>query len=311
MIDVSIIIVSWNVADMLLDCLESIEAAQTRHPAISLEVIVVDSASQDDTVARVRQRFPQVRLLSQTENVGFTRGSNLGLAQARGRALFLLNPDTLIIGEAISLMLAHLDTHPQVGIVGPHTLNGDGSTQSSRRCFPTRRIAFFESTWLQSLAPQRWLDDYTLAQADDRATLDVDWVQGSALMLRRAVYEQIGGLDEAYVMYYEELDFCKRAKDAGWRVVYLGQAQIIHHGGASSEQSGAWKHIHFQRSKLRYFRKTYGPSFAALLRSFLLMSYGAQLLLEALKGLLGHKRALRRQRVDVYLQVLRDGLLVT
>lgn len=311
MVDVSIIIVSWNVADMLLDCLESIEAAQARHPSPSLEVIVVDSASEDDTVARVRQRFPQVRLLPQKENIGFTRGNNLGLAQAQGRALFLLNPDTLIIGDAIGLMLAYLDAHPQVGIVGPHTLNNDGSTQPTRRRFPTRRIAFFESTWLQGLAPRRWLDDYTLAQANDRATLDVDWVQGSALMLRRAVYEQIGGLDEAYVMYYEELDFCKRAKDAGWQVAYVGQAQIVHHGGASSEQSVAWKHIHFQRSKLRYFRKVYGPGFAALLRLFLLLSYGAQWASEALKGLLGHKRELRRLRVSVYRQVLRDGLPIT
>jgi len=311
MVDVSIIIVSWNVADLLLACLASIDQAQTCHPQISLEVILVDSASQDDTVAQVRQRFPQVRLLPQTENIGFTKGNNLGLALAQGRALFLLNPDTIIIGDAIALLLAYLDAHPQVGIVGPHTLNTDGSTQSTRRRFPSRRLAFFESTWLQGLAPRRWLDDYTLAQADDRATLDVDWVQGSALMLRRAVYEQVGGLDEAYIMYFEELDLCKRAKDAGWQVAYLGQASIIHHGGASSDQSGAWKHIHFQRSKLRYFRKVYGPGFAALLRLFLLASYGAQLALEALKGLLGHKPALRRQRVGVYRQVLRDGLPVT
>jgi len=311
MVDVSIIIVSWNVADMLLACLESIAQAQARHPHIGLEVIVVDSASADGTADQVRQHFPQVRLLAQTENIGYTRGNNLGLAQAQGRALFLLNPDTLIVGNAIAHMLAWLDAHPQVGIVGPHTLNSDGSTQPSRRRFPNRRLAFLESTWLQGLAPRRWLDEYTLAQADDRATLDVDWVQGSALMLRRTVYEQLGGLDEGYIMYFEELDFCKRAKDAGWQVTYLGQAQIVHHGGASSEQSGAWKHIHFQRSKLRYFRKVYGPGFAALLRLFLLASYGAQLALEALKGLLGHKPALRRQRVGVYRQVLRDGLPVT
>ena len=103
--------------------------------------------------------------------------------------------------------------------------------------------------------------------------LDIDWMQGSALMLRREVYEQIGGLDEGYVMYSEEVDWCKRAKNAGWRVVYLGNASIIHHGGKSSEQVVAHSHVHFQQSKLRYFRKYHGWLVAQILRLFLLLNY--------------------------------------
>src|SRR5690606_18102333 len=119
------------------------------------------------------------------------------------------------------------------------TLNTDGTTQSSRRRFPTKALAFLESTWLQGFAPKTMLDDYYITQPPDAAVLEVDWMQGSALMCRREVYAQIGGLDEGYVMFYEELDWCKRGKDAGWRAVYLGTAQIIHHGGKSTEQVGA------------------------------------------------------------------------
>jgi hypothetical protein len=155
------------------------------------------------------------------------------------------------------------------------------------------------------------LDRYYAHDLADDGTAEVDWVQGSALMMRREVYAQIGGLDEGYVMYSEELDLCRRAKDAGWRVVYLGSAKIMHHGGKSSEQAVARRHIHFQQSKLRYFRKYHGAFIAHGLRVFLLASYGLQLAQEWLKGALGHKRALRRERVRAYWQVLRSGLKVT
>ncbi len=308
MIDLSIVIVSWNVADLLAACLDSIFAAAG---SLQLEVIVVDSGSTDQTAALLRARFPRVILLAQAENIGFTRANNLGLAQAQGRSLLLLNPDTEIIGEALERMVAYLDTNPTVGIVGPYTHNSDGSYQSTRRRFPTLMTAFFESTWLQSLASKHLIDRYYVNDAPPDQTLDVDWVQGSALMARCEVYMQIGGLDEGYVMYSEELDWCKRARDAGWRVVFLADAEITHHGGKSSDQVIARRHILFQQSKLRYFRKTYGAPAAQLLRAVLLVNYGVQLGIEWLKGLMGHKRALRRERVQQYWQVLRSGLRVS
>ena len=308
--DLSIIIVSWNVADLLANCLDSILSSP-----ISVEetqIIVVDSNSSDQTVPMLRERYPQVKLLAQNENVGFTGGNNIGLAEAKGRYLLLLNPDTKVLGNAIPRMMEYLDQNPDVGIVGPHTLNEDGSTQSTRRRFPTFWIGLFESTWLQPYAPKSLLDYYYVTNdvpAD--ATLDVDWVQGSAMMVRREVYEQIGGLDDGYFMYSEELDWCKRAKQAGWRVVFLGDAKIIHYGGKSSEQAVARSHILFQQSKLRYFRKYHGWLTAQVLRLFLLLNYLAQLEIEAGKLLLGHKPAMRRERVRAYWQVLRSGLKVT
>ncbi|MEM6528955.1 MAG: glycosyltransferase family 2 protein, partial [Chloroflexota bacterium] len=227
---------------------------------------------------------------------------------AHGRHLLLLNPDTEVVGDMLTQMIAYLDAHPDVGIVGPHTLNADGSTQPSRRRFPTVATGFLESTWLQFLAPKSLLDYYYVNDADDAETIDVDWVQGHALMARREIYEQIGGLDADYVMYFEELDWCKRAKEAGWRVVYLGSAQVVHHGGKSTDQASAWKHIHFSSSKIRYFRKHHGAGIAFALRVFLLAMFAWQLGREGLRWLLRHKPQMRRERVSVYWQVLRSGL---
>lgn len=237
MIDLSIVIVSWNVSTLLAKCLASVFSSLNTVPdAPQTEVIVVDSASADDTIAMVQARYPQVRLLPQTENLGFTRCNNIGLAAASGRYLLLLNPDTEIVGSALAQMVSFLDANPDVGILGPHTLNTDGTTQPTRRRFPSVPLAFFESTWLQPFAPRSMLDRYYVVGPPDDAVLDVDWVQGSALMARRTVYEQIGGLDEGFVMFSEELDWCRRAKSAGWRVIYFGSAQIVHHGGKSTDQ---------------------------------------------------------------------------
>ena len=312
-LDLSIIVVSWNVIDLLQACLQSIADSdvsfnQATNDKLNIEVIVVDSASDDNTIQMVKTDFPFVRLLPQSENVGFTKGNNIGLEVANGRHLLLLNPDTEIIGDALQQMVKYLDQEQEVGIVGPHTLNTDGSTQSSRRHFPTIALAFFESTWLQHFAPKSMLDHFYVATQSDNGVYDVDWVQGSALMARREVYEQIGGLDTGYIMFSEELDWCKRAKNANWRVVYDGQAQITHHGGKSTEQVVANKHIYFQQSKLRYFRKFHGRSIAFVLRIYLLTLYVFQLTLEGIKSLLGSKREMRRDRIKAYWQVLRSGL---
>ncbi len=313
LVDVSIIIVNWNVMDLLDACLASIDnghiaiqSPQADKPTV--EVIVVDSASSDNSVTMIQEQYPWVKLLAQTENVGFTRGNNLGLEQAQGRYLFLLNPDTEIVEYAIPQMLQYLEANPKVGILGPHTLNTDKTTQSSKRRFPTFTTALFESTWLQLFAPSSLMVSYYAEDIADDSIAEVDWVQGSAMMIRHEVYEQIGGLDTDFIMYSEELDYCKRAKDNGWDVIYFGEAQIIHHGGKSSEQATARKHILFNQSKIHYFRKHHGPVQAQILRLFLLINYGWQLLIEYLKSLVGHKRSMRKERIKTYWQVLRTGL---
>lgn len=315
MIDISIIIVSWNVKDLLDKCLASlhngtvgINQPQGNLPVV--EIIVVDSDSHDDSVQMIHDKYPDVRVLPQNENVGFTRGNNIGFREAQGRYLFLLNPDTEIIEDAIPALFNYMENHADVGIIGTHTLNSDGSHQSTRRRFPTLKTGIFESTWLSAYAPHSIDQRYKMLDTDDNTILEVDWVQGSAMLVRREVYETLGGLDEGYVMYSEEMDWCKRAKDAGWKVVYHGEAYITHHSGKSSDQVGALKHIHFHTSKLRYFRKYHGYGTYLTLRVIILFLFAWQMLIEAIKGLLGHKREMRLQRVKVYWQVLQNGLKV-
>ena len=300
----SIIIVNWNVRDLLRECLRSIEDEKGD---LSLEIIVVDSASNDDSAAMVRSEFPSVHLIACTENVGFPRGNNIGLQEARGDYLLLLNPDTVIVDDALAVLVSYLQVNPDVGVVGPQLLNPDGSVQSSRRRFPTVTTGFFESTWLEGLASGILRRYYALDLPDD-ATADVDWLTGACIMGPRSTYEAVGGMDEGYFMYSEELDWCRRIKESGRRVVYYPAAQVIHHVGKSSEQAVTARHINFNRAKLRYFRKYHGRFMVAVLRVFLLAGYAWQIALESIKGLLGSNPILRRQRVRVYIDVLKSGL---
>ncbi|MBN1310812.1 MAG: glycosyltransferase family 2 protein [Anaerolineae bacterium] len=313
MIDLSIIIVSYNTRDLLSACLKSIQAglkdeSNTSTKCISAEVIVVDSVSADGTPQMVQEQFPWVSLIEPDSNVGYSKGNNIGIDASRGRYVLLLNPDTKVIGPALAKMVVYLDAHPRVGALGPQLLNDNGTVQSSRRRFPTLWTAFFESTWLQSIAPRSMLDRYYMRDRDDAEIMAVDWVTGAAVMARREVIEQVCGLDEGFFMYSEELDWQQRIKKAGWEIIYYPKAQIVHYGGKSSDQVVAQTHIRFQNSKIRYFRKYHGKLVAFSLRVVLLANYAAQLIIEAAKGLLGHKRELRRARVKTYWQVLRSGL---
>jgi N-acetylglucosaminyl-diphospho-decaprenol L-rhamnosyltransferase len=301
--DLSIVIVNWNVRDLLRRCLHSIMSN------FQIEIIVVDNASSDDSVAMIEEEFPQVRLIANSKNVGFTVGNNQGIAAGRGRYVLLLNPDTEIVGNALATMVEYMDEHPEVGALGPQLLNPDGSIQSSRRRFPTLATAFLESTILQQWFPHSCVTrHYYIADRPDNEIQEVDWVTGACLLVRREAIEEVGLLDKDFFMYSEELDWCRRAKERGWKTVYLPTARVIHHGGQSSEQVKSFQHIQFQRSKIRYFRKHHGSWQAEILRLFILVAYLYQLIVEALKWLVGHKRPLRATRVKSYWQVLRSRL---
>ena len=308
MFELSIIIVSWNVRDLLRTCLRSIYATWSDDPS-ALELLVVDSASSDGSADMVRTEFPQVTLIENQQNVGFTVGNNQAIARAQGRHVLLLNPDTEILPGALPAMIAYLDAHPEIGVIGPKLLNPDRTVQSSRRRFPTLSTAFLESTVLQQWWPNNdTLRRYYILDRSDDETLDVDWVVGACLMVRREAIAWVGGLDEGFFMYSEEMDWCYRLKQAGWLVVYLPAAQVIHYGGQSSRQVVADQHIYFQRSKIRFFKKHRGVWVAALLRSCLLLNYAYQLVAESLKWVVGHKRPLRAGRIRAYSQVLKSGL---
>jgi N-acetylglucosaminyl-diphospho-decaprenol L-rhamnosyltransferase len=301
MIDLSLIIVSWNVRSFLAGCLDTIKA---HTGTLNLEVIVVDSGSTDGTVDLLRAGYPWVRLLAQNDNIGFTRGCNLGLAAAQGRHMMLLNPDTEISDDVLSRLVRYLDEHPDAGIVGPRTLNADGTTQHTRRRFPTFRTFLYDSPSLYRYTPNEVKHCHYVLDIADTAISDVDWVQGSALMIRRQVFEQIGALDTGYVMFYEEADWCNRAQVKGWRVVYFGEAAILHYGGRSTSQVPVIKQICYHRSKLRYAWRYQSPAASVVLRAVLVISYIHQVLLEFLKTALGRRRLSHYQRLGVNVQVI-------
>ncbi len=311
-IDLSIIIVSWNVRELLRRCLQSIAAGMGGPPADSprsYEVIVVDNASQDTSAEMVRMEFPWVRLVVNTENAGFTRANNQGLRLARGRYILLLNPDTEIVGDALPAMLTYMDAHPNVGGLGPQLRFPDGRPQSSRRRFPTYATAFIESTPLQRWFPRaRLLQRYYMADVPDDQPHPVDWLVGACLLLRREAVESAGLLDERFFMYSEELDYAWRMRRAGWPLVYFPDAVVIHHEAQSSGQIAAERLILFHTSKVEFFRKWFGRRRGELLRWFLLVCFAWEWCVEGLKALLGHKRPMRLARMRAYARVLRSGL---
>jgi GT2 family glycosyltransferase len=311
-----ILVVSWNVRDLLRACLASLR----NHPASGRQqhVVVVDNASTDGSAEMVRDEFPQAHVVASPRNLGFTGGNNLALAVAsrllsagdpRSSYYLLLNPDAEVTAGALDALLACADAQPDAGVLGPQLRYPDGSLQSSRRRFPTLATALFESTWLQPLAPRGMLDRYYARDLPDDQPCDVDWVVGAAMLARRAAVDQVGGMDEErFFMYSEELDWCRRIKAAGWRVAYCPQAVVIHHEGQSSQQVSARRMILFNTSKVRYFAKHHGWLPAAALRLALLAMFAQQLALEAAKGALGHRRDLRTERIRAYRAVLQSGL---
>jgi N-acetylglucosaminyl-diphospho-decaprenol L-rhamnosyltransferase len=305
--DISIIIVNWNVRDLLRRCLLSILDQADIRP--TREIIVVDCASSDGSNEMVQHEFPAVRLVASADNLGYAGGNNVGARLADGRHFMILNPDTEVVGDALAVLVRYMDEHPRIGAAGPLLRYPDGSLQSSRRRFPTLATAFWESTLLDQWFPDnRFAARYRMADQPADAAQSVDWLVGAATLIRRTAWEETGPFDEDYFMYFEELDWCRRCRAAGWEIHYVPQAQIIHHEGKSSEQAMAARSIRFQRSKVRYFSKHHGAAWGQVIRLFLLATFGIQLAEETLKWLAGHKRALRRERVAVYWQVLRSGL---
>ncbi|MBI2908636.1 MAG: glycosyltransferase family 2 protein, partial [Chloroflexi bacterium] len=302
---VSIVIVSWNVQDLLRRCLESILASGSGAGA---EIVVVDNASSDGAMGMVRKRFPQVRLVVNQSNLGFAAACNQGMRLAGGRYVMLLNPDTEMRGDAIDRMVSYLDEHPEVGMVGPKLLNPDGSIQSSRRRFPTLATAFVESTMIQQYLPNSpELKRFYMLDRSDDTVQEVDWLVGACLMARREVVRTAGVLDESFFMYYEEVDWCYRIRKAGWSIVYLPGAEVIHYYGGSSQKDLSRRHINFNTSKYRFFRKHHGRVKAELLRVFLLANYLFQIIDEGAKLAVGHKPLLRRERLALLWEVVRSG----
>ena len=235
--DLSIIIVNYNVKEFIQNLLHSIVKATKR---IEYEVIIIDNASNDGSVEFLREKFPEVKLIVNSVNRGFSRANNQGLSIAKGEYLLLLNPDTLLREDTLNNMIDFFNSNPGAGLAGCKILNPDGTLQlACRRSFPGPWTSFCKVTGLGSLFPNsRVFARYNLTYLDENKTNEVDAVSGSFMMLKREIYEKIGGLDEQFFMYGEDLDLCYRVQKAGYKVFYVHNTQIIHYKGESTRRSG-------------------------------------------------------------------------
>ncbi len=299
--DISVCIVSWNVADDLRACLESLRAQRTP-PAF--EVIVADNASRDESVTMVREQFPEVRLIVNDANLGFARATNQTLRAARGRYLLMLNPDTVLEADALARLVECGDAHPQAGIIAPRLVYPDGSLQYSARRFPTIAAAVFRNTFLGRLFPNAAASArYVMADWAHDEEREVDWVSGACLMIRREAYEQVGELDEGFVWGSEDVDYCYRTHQAGWSVVFTPATTVVHAVGRSTDQAVVPTIVRTHRGMYRLYRKHFASSAAArplvwlgvwVRAGLLILSWEARRMLNRIWRIVGRGRPWRR-----------------
>jgi len=275
--DVSVIYVNWNSA---ADILHSMESVREKTAGTLFEVVVVDNDSKEDISSLER---PDIRLIRNTHNAGFGAGCNLGARHATGDCLLFLNPDTVLVNDVLGGLKNFLDTHPQAGAVGPLTLEDDGSVHyGAARSFPSLTNEFLELSTLTFKFPRgRWTGRPYYSYWDHRDTRRVDTLMGSCMMMRRRDFEQIGGFDERFFLYFEEVDLCRRVWNSGREVWYLHEWVIIHEGHKSTVReygSMAPMLLIYFESAEKYLRKHHGRLYSLTWRVMMTALFGLRYL---------------------------------
>jgi N-acetylglucosaminyl-diphospho-decaprenol L-rhamnosyltransferase len=255
--DLSIVIVNYNTCALLRDCLRSVYASQGQ---LGYEVIVVDNCSPDDSVHMVQQEFPQARLIASAINGGYAYANNLGLQQACGDYLLLLNPDTVLPPTALRNMILFMVEHPQAGVAGPKLVLADGSLDlACRRSFPTLDVAFFRLVGLSKRYPQSpRFNRYNMCYLDPDQLTEVDSVVGAFMLIRRRALEQAGLLDERFFAYGEDIDLCYRIKvEHGWKVYYNPAVVVTHYKSQATRQRALKMNVEFYRAMWLFHQKHY------------------------------------------------------
>ncbi len=296
--DISVVIVAWNAKRYLELCLESLEKAPPRR---SMEALVVDNASADGTAEMVEARFPWVKLIKSPENLGFAKGNNVGIRQCQGRYIALVNPDVIVFPGCLDALADFLDQNPKVGNVGPRVFEPDMSMQSTCRRFPTLWNNFCDATGLaRRFKNSRFFAGEHMFYFPHDRTLKVDVLVGCFSFIRRETFEAVGLLDDNLFMYGDDVDWCRRARKAGWEVVFFPGAQAIHDRGKITAPYPVRFALAQQRSVLYYWTKHHGFWGVLGIRSIMLFHNLLRYLFAVLSGL---ARSQRRAESDVRKQV--------
>lgn len=262
MIDLSIVIVSWNTSALLRECLETVYKYTS---GIAYEIFVVDNNSSDDSAEMVRHYFPEVHFIGNRENTGFSRANNQAIRMSSGRYIALLNPDTVLIEDVFTPLINYADQFEKIGAIGPKILRRDGRTiqYSCARKLPTLYFDFCRLAGIsKKFSKTRLFGGEYLSHWDHNSSRNVEGLVGACMVVRKKTIDQVGLMDENQFMYGDEIDWCKRMLDDGWIIRYFAGASIIHYGGESSRQVKVTTSIEAEKAKMYFYSKHYGRLYA-------------------------------------------------
>lgn len=299
----SIIIVSYNTRDLLKRCIESIYLT---YPKNDLEVLIVDNGSLDGSPAMVREKFRDVILIESKENLGFARANNIAIKKAKGYYILLLNPDTIVAKGCLNKCMQYMDKHRDIGVLGCKVMLPDGRLDlACRRSFPTPEVSFYRMAGLSKLFPKsKRFAKYNLTYLDENETYEVDSIVGAFMLARREVVEQVGILDEDYFMYGEDVDWCYRIKQSGWKIMYYHEAEIMHCKGASGGKKNPRTIYEFYRAMYLFYKKHYKSEYSFITTGIIYLGITLKLVLSLainlLKGFRGKNNDKKPTEIPKY-----------
>lgn len=301
-VDISIVIVSYNTKKLLLQCLNSIYRNSTK---FNFEVIVIDNNSSDGSQDSVRREFPQVTLIENKANVGFAKANNQGIAISKGRYFLLLNPDTEVLPHSIDLIVEFMDKDSRAAVVGPKLLNTNRTIQESHHRFPSSNQEFMENTFLDNLLYPFIKRRESKSSWVYNGAFEVDWVTGACLAIRREVVDEIGVFDGNFFLYYEEVDFCYRAKQRGWKVFFLPESEVIHYRGQSTKKNLSASLSEAYKSKYYFLKKCYPAEEVASIRKITMLGCRNRLWLWRMAYVLGFRKNEAKERIKACNNILK------
>ncbi|HUN55336.1 MAG TPA: glycosyltransferase family 2 protein [Smithella sp.] len=278
--DISIIIVNWNTKELLLNCVSTIQQAINHY---KVEIIVVDNASNDGSVQALKDFYPHVKLIQNKENLGFAKANNLGIKSSSGKYVCLVNSDIEVRGDCLFNMYNYMDKHSTIAVLGPKVFYPDMTGQVSCTHFPTIWNNICEASGLHKISHRlKIFSGEHMRYFHHNAILKVDSLVGCFLMIRRSAIDQVGLLDERFFIYVEEVDWCKRFRNAGWDIVFMPDASVIHHDASSSSKDPLRFSAELLKSKIKYWKKHRGKIAVLIFLLITVMNHGVRLISESI-----------------------------